>query len=425
MQVLKKSLTLVILLVLASCKSIIVPIDQVGKMETPEVSSSVFSADAFRVAVLLPLSGDAQKHGEGLKNAALMAYEDMNNPNLILQFYDTKGTPEGARVAAEMAISQKAKMIVGPLKSSSVSAISNQVRGRGVPVVAFSTDSSVLQREIYSLGLLVDEQVGRIISYVVAQGRSNFALLLPDNATGISVAKAAILSANASGAKVTRIAFYPPNSTDFSEILRKLTSYDGKSPHVDFDAVLIPESGAKLKSAMAMFAYYDVFSPQVKFFGTSVWENTSLSKESTLRQSWYPALSRNHTAYFNKKYNSLYGQYPNSIYAFAYDAVALSSVLAKKNPQDINAAITNPDGFVGINGVFRLLENGKNEHSLDILEISNNGDVVIDLAPKKFYNLPNLYSMSNVSLYDIQPPLIFGKDAAVAQREIFGRQLGY
>ncbi len=82
--------------------------------------------------------------------------------------------------------------------------------------------------------------------------------------------------------------------------LRQLNAKD-TDRGVDFDAVLLPESGARLKSAVAMFGYYDVFAPEVKFLGTSVWENTRLNKESTLKGSWYPALSRNHNAYFNKK----------------------------------------------------------------------------------------------------------------------------
>lgn len=140
--------------------------------------------------------------------------------------------------------------------------------------------------------------------------------------------------------------------------MKKLAA-KGTEESVDFDAVLIPESGARLKSAAAMFGYYDVFSPQVKFLGTSVWENTRLNRESTLIGSWYPAMSRTHNAYFNKKYHALFNEYPQSLYAFAYDAVALASALARNNPADIDAAITTGDGFVGISGMFRILPDGK------------------------------------------------------------------
>ena len=81
---------------------------------------------SFRVGVLLPLTGDAARYGNGLKNATMIALEDVKNPNLILQYYDTKSSDEGARIAVQNAINQNVKMIIGPLKSSSVRAISDE-----------------------------------------------------------------------------------------------------------------------------------------------------------------------------------------------------------------------------------------------------------------------------------------------------------
>ena len=151
---------------------------------------------------------------------------------------------------------------------------------------------------------------------------------------------------------------------------------------VDFDAVLLPESGARLKSAVAMFGYYDVFAPEVKFLGTSVWENTRLNKGKHIERQLVSGPFAQSQRLFQQKYHALFNEYPQSLYAFAYDAVALSAALARNKPANIDAAITTEDGFVGISGVFRILPNGKNEHSLDIIEISPSGDTVVDFAPK-------------------------------------------
>lgn len=459
MQVFKKFCALAVASLLIGCRSSSVTTNGEVYEHISDIDEASFETpSSFRVGVLLPLSGDAARYGQGLKQAALMALEDMNNDNLILQFYDTQSSPEGAEEAAENAIRQKAQMIIGPLTGTSVRAISDETKARGIPVVAFSTDSGALQSQVYTLGLLVEEQVNRIIGYAAAKGRRNFALLVPDNSTGIAAAQAAVKTTAGSDAKVIKIAFYSPKSTDFSEVIRQMSDYERRSAGinkeknrlkalaqkgdteaakalrrlaakdtdngVDFDAVLIPESGAKLKSAVAMFGYYDVFAPEVKFLGTSVWENTRLNKESTLTGSWYPAMSRTHNAYFNKKYHSLFGEYPQSLYAFAYDAVALSSALANNKPTNLDAAVTTEDGFVGISGVFRILPNGKNEHSLDIIEVTRSGDVVVDPAPKKFAAaLPENSQESAARAYDANPPLIFGKDKDEAERLIFGRTL--
>ena len=305
---------------------------------------------------------------------------------------------------------------------------------------------------------MVDEQVNRIISYAAGKGRSRLALLLPDNATGIAVAKAAVKSAQQNQVRITRIGFYQPNTTDFSDILKKMTDFNMRSGRmdqmkktlqaqaeqgdensqkalrrvsthdtlgeVDFDMVLIPETGAKLKSAISMFGYYDVFSPDVKFLGTSIWENTRLNNESTIIGSWYP--SRNHSNYFANKYAFVFGEKPQTLYSLAYDAVALSNALARQNGSDLTGIITNPDGYVGINGMFRLFENGYNQHSMDIIEVRKTGDVVIDEAPKRFSDEDYGSKLNDVYITnDYQAPLIFGKDATVAQTLISGQPLSY
>ena len=146
MQVFKKICALALAGLLIGCRSTSVTTDSGIYDSISDIDEAAFEApSSFRVGVLLPLSGDAARYGQGLKQAALMALEDMNNPNLILQFYDTMSTPEGAQEAAENALKQKAQMIIGPLTGTSVRAISGETKAGGVPVVAFSTDSGALQ----------------------------------------------------------------------------------------------------------------------------------------------------------------------------------------------------------------------------------------------------------------------------------------
>ena len=456
---LKKYFVFVLFVILAGCRSAdIATQGGYDDMSTDYSEVNLGGRSNFRVGVLLPLSGSAAKQGQGLKNATMMALDDVRNPNLILQYYDTKSTPEGARVAIENALNQQSDLILGPLMSSEVKAISNQAIDKGVPVIAFSTNTDVLQSNIYTLGLLIDEQIGRVMSFAVAKGRSKFALLVPDNSTGIAVAKAAVKFAQRNNVQVVRIGFYPPDTTDFSDVLKKMTDYPARVARlqkirtsmaaksargdanaakvlkrlapldtlgdVDFDAVIIPEYGPRLKSAASMFGYYDVFSPKVKFLGTSIWENTSLNKETTLFGSWYPAMSRSHSAYFSNKYNDYFGERPSTLYSFAYDGVALASALSKQDKDNLTEAITDPDGYIGINGVFRLYMDGRNEHSLDIVEVRSTGDVVVDAAPKRFETSIMADSSKPLEIDSLyRAPLIFGKDRTTAQTLIYGHPL--
>ncbi len=58
-----------------------------------------------------------------------------------------------------------------------------------------------------------------------------------------------------------------------------------------------------------------------------------------------------------------------------------------KNPEGPDysvAALTNPSGFVGLDGVFRLNRDGLVERGLAVLEVERDGPRVIDPAPQSF-----------------------------------------
>lgn len=419
-----------------------------------EINAYIEDAGAFKVAMLLPLSGKSSVYGIGLKNAAMMALEDTNNQNLIIKFYDTQSSHQGAMFAVNQAVNENANLILGPLMSDEVSAISSTAISENVPVISFSTSPNVLKEGVYTLGLLGNEQIKRVISYAAKQQRNKIAMLVPDTTAGLNMAKSAVVNAPKYGASVVKIGFYPADTLDFAPIVKSLTDYDMRSEEinkkkkrleklanqgdknaakelkmiknvyttgsVDFDAVLIAETGSRLKSAAVMFGYYDIYYPEIMFLGTSVWENTSLNKETTLYHGVYPIISRVHNDYFNKKYESLFGSVPNHLYSFAYDGVLLASALSNKNPSDIYESITDSNGYIGINGAFRILKDGSNEHSLDIVEVTQDGPKIIDKAPDKFENSQLEYAIDNTFIGEF--PKILGKDEKVVREYILGKQ---
>ncbi len=446
MQVLKKICVFFLGVLLAACDTFLPTENQInirgGSYDIGRrLPENTETGPDFKVAMLLPLSGRTAVYGRGLKNAAMMAIEDADNPGLQIRFYDTAGTSEGARLAAQEAISAGNSLILGPLTSNEVAAVSEPARRNRVPVISFSTSPSVLQEGVYTLGLMSREQIERIISYAAGKGRKRLAVLVPDNPAGMNMAAVANAQAARFGMEVVKIGFYPPETLDFTDLVKDISDYQKRSQEVsrqksklqqlahggdkdaarrlkklkstyttgtiDFDCVLIPESKNRLKSAAAMFGYYDISYPDVLFLGTSVWENGNLNKETTLYHGVYPVISRIHNDYFNRKYQSLFGESPNQLYSFAYDGVALASALARKNLQNMTESITDRDGYIGINGAFRIFADGSNQHSLDVVEVTPEGPKVVDAAVKKFeaypINLP--VAGAGVSL-----PKIYGKD---------------
>src|SRR6516162_3832119 len=102
---------------------------------------------------------------QSMRNAAEMALAEFNNPDLQLLVKDDGGSAPGAQQAAQQALDEGAEIILGPLFALTVGPVGRAARGRGVPVIAFSTDANVAARGIYLLSFLPESDVDRIIGY--------------------------------------------------------------------------------------------------------------------------------------------------------------------------------------------------------------------------------------------------------------------
>ena len=70
--------------------------------------------------------------------------------------------------------------------------------------------------------------------------------------------------------------------------------------------------------------------------------------------------------------------------------VALAGHLARLKPGgDFSAeAITNPNGWTGVDGIFRFLPDGRTERALAVLEIQAGRNTVVSPAPTTFTARP-------------------------------------
>jgi hypothetical protein len=89
---------------------------------------------------------------------------------------------------------------------------------------------------------------------------------------------------------------------------------------------------------------------------------------------------------FNVKFKKIFGYEPPRLVTLGYDAMLLGAALTygDRGSDYSEASITDLNGFLGVDGIIRLLEDGTNERGLAILEVGQDGVKVIDSAPKTF-----------------------------------------
>jgi len=338
----------------------------------------------IKVGLLLPLtaSGNAGAAGASMRNAAELALAEFNNPNIQLLVKDDAGSTQGAQQATQQALDEGAEIILGPLFAGSVTQAGQVARARGVPVIAFSTDSNVAGRGVYLLSFLPESDVDRITEYAIAQGRKSFVALIPDNAYG-SVVEAEFKQVVArKGGRVVALERYPADGGGrIGDAARNIAQAASRA-----DAIFIPDSGDGVVGATQALAAAGLNLKRLQALGTGLWDDPRIFQEPATDGGWYPAPDSAGFRAFSTRYRAKYNQEPVRTATLAYDAVALIAALVKTQGTKRFApeTLTNPSGFAGIDGVFRFRADGTNQRGLAVLKVTPSGGQVVAPAPRTF-----------------------------------------
>jgi branched-chain amino acid transport system substrate-binding protein len=337
-----------------------------------------------KVALVLPLSagGNAGIAGQSMRNAAEMALAEFSGANVQLMTKDDGGTAPGAQRATTQAIDEGAEIIIGPLFAHSVTSAKQVARSRGVPLIAFSTDSNVASSGAYLLSFLPESDVDRIVTYAISQGKKSFVALVPSNAYG-GVVEAEFKQVVAKrGGRVVTVEHYSEDRTKLGEMVKQVAQSAGRA-----DALFIPDSGDGVSDILLALTNGGVNLRQFTVLGTGLWGDDQRIFANTLLDGALFAAPES-TGYkgFAERYRARYHQDPVRQATLAYDAVALVAALVKTQGQQRFAAdvLTNPSGFTGIDGVFRFRNDGSNQRGLAVMKVTTAGPQVVAPAPRSF-----------------------------------------
>ncbi|MBB4040423.1 ABC-type branched-subunit amino acid transport system substrate-binding protein [Microvirga flocculans] len=336
-----------------------------------------------KVGLILPMTAPGQGAvvAQSMRNAAEMALGEFQGSGITLLVKDDRGTPEGAQAAAQQALAEGAELIIGPLFAGSVQAAGQAARPVGKPVIGFSTDASVATRGVYLLSFLLQEEVDRIVSFAATQGRRSVAALIPETTYG-RVAEARFQQAAAQqGIRIVALEHYPPAQPQAA--MQRLAPVIG-GPAPQADALFVPDNGDGLP-AVAQALQMAGFDPiRVKPLGTGVWDEPRVLSLSALQGGWFAAPDNRGFNAFAERYRARFNTDPIRLATLSYDAVTLAAALARMQGVQgfSDAALTNPSGFAGADGVFRFNPDGTNNRALTVQEIRNGTAILVSGAPR-------------------------------------------
>jgi ABC-type branched-subunit amino acid transport system substrate-binding protein len=265
------------------------------------------------------------------------------------------------------------------------------------------------------------------MGFARSQGLTRFAVLAPRTPYGDAVVQALREATLRNELELSKVVSYQPDSADLSAEVRLLGDYDARREALlvqrkilaarpddasklalkrldnletlgapDFEAVLLPAGGQSLQAIAPMLAYFDIDPAEVRYLGTSQWENPAVSKEPVLAGGWFTAPPPELWANFQVRYKDIYGAPPPRVATLAYDAAALAAVITRaayeagREPDFSLGTLTQSSGFSGVDGAFRFLPSGEVERQLAILTVRRGGGFkVLDPAPLSFRQLIN------------------------------------
>lgn len=180
-----------------------------------------------------------------------------------------------------------------------------------------------------------------------------------------------------------------------------------------FDTLLLADTGLQLAAVIAALQSFQVIgapqpavtatadgsasppapaapanagAPPVRILGTALWASFA-GKLGQLQGAWYaapdPAARQRFVQLFMARYHAM----PTPLSDLAYDASALVGALDRARPADrpngyTVEALTRPDGFSGVDGVFGLTPDGHTRRDLAVFQIqpTGGGRIVIPAA---------------------------------------------
>ncbi len=383
---------------------------QSGPIAPTPLGPNAVNPNASRrvAAILLPLSGPRADLGQVLLQSAQLALQDNSGPSLDV--LDTGGTAAGAATAAQTAVSNGDSVILGPLTSPETAAVAPIARAARIPVLAFTNDAAQSQPGVWPIGISPGQQIRRLVLAAQAQGKNQFAALLPNSDFGHAMADALARATQSAGLPPADVRMHASGMAAITVAAKDLSGYatrrgpidakvkaaralgtaDGRReaqelvktpiPPPPFNVLLLADTGDALQEIAAVLPYYDIDRSAVQIIGPALWADPA-SGSGAVTGAWYAAPDNTTRANLETAYSAKYGVPPSPLADLAFDAASVAKVIVGPNGADVGI-LTQQGGFVGTDGWFNLLPDGQVRRGLAVYRIERAGPELIDPAPQ-------------------------------------------
>ncbi|GAA0887811.1 penicillin-binding protein activator [Rhodanobacter soli] len=179
-----------------------------------------------QVALLLPNDGNYGAASTAIREGFFAAYLDAGRnhaPRPSVRVYDSQGTADGAVKAYQQAVSDGARLVVGPLTRGEVAAVFSQAQ-LPVPVLALNhpDDKQLPAADASEFGLLPETEGAQVADHMVERGLRQVYVLVSTDDFAQRAAGAFKAELAARGGQIAGTITLPPGVTSYAGIIAGL-----------------------------------------------------------------------------------------------------------------------------------------------------------------------------------------------------------
>lgn len=376
----------------------------------------------YTLGLAVPLSGPYAGFGQSALRGVVLGlgiFDDPAAPYRVL-VRDTGGDPERARSAVRELAERGARAIVGPMRSHVAAAAAVEAERAQVPLLTLAArdDLPFLGEYVFRLGLTASDQTPLLARYAIeAAGARRLAILYPRDAFGTGFKNLFWDEVERLGARVVGVEGYAPDAVDLQAEVKRLVGLyhvtqrqarlieerdrlrkrpldnaerlsdpelEALPPYVDFDALFIPEAGARVGLILPQLRFYDV--RDVLLLGPENWNDPELlriagreARGAVFVGAFHAESSDPEVRDFVDGYRAAFARAPDLQAAQGYDAATLLRGLVESRGRlgssELRGALGDTDHLRGVSGLIGFDENGTPRRRLKLLHVERGGVV--------------------------------------------------
>jgi branched-chain amino acid transport system substrate-binding protein len=304
--------------------------------------------DSYAIGCVLPLTGRYATAGNKALEAVILAagiFDKLIKSPFKLVIEDSKSEPDVAKAAVAKLAREKVLCIIGPLGNAEAIAAAGEAQRLKIPIITLTQKEKItdIGDNVFRNYMTNEMQIERLVAYAIEEmNLIRFAVLYPEDHYGREMEKLFRDEVLRRRVKTIKSKSYSKSQVDFGDVIKAVTGTKGISsgkeevaksdneriPVIDFDALFIPDTPARIGMIIPQLAYYNVRG--VKLLGTSIWNSAELVKttgeyidgavfaDGFCLNTYYPEAND-----FIDIFYTNYGREPDVIAALTYDAARM------------------------------------------------------------------------------------------------------